>query len=187
MKTLKFKITGVGPMLMHSIRLADRRDPITKEIAAINKKRTKRTDEDFDRLQLLEWQGGLWLDDTGRPCLPPDAITSCVRAGARKTKCGKDAEAGVWCDEPATLHYDGPTDLEELFSDSRFVDYRGAGIGKARVMRTRPKFPSWSASFALEIDESLVSEDDVRTWMKTAGAWCGIGDYRPRFGRFVVE
>jgi len=187
MKTLKVKITGVCPLLMHSIRLADRLDPITKQIAAINAKKLRRTESDFDTLRELEWQGGLWLDDQGRPCLPPDAVISCLIAGARKTRAGKDAESGVWCDDPATLDYDGPKDLSALYAEKRFVDYRAVAVQRARVMRTRPRFPTWGATLVLTFDPGVTSEKSVRQWLETAGASCGIGDFRPRFGRFVVE
>lgn len=186
MKTIKIKIKGVCPLIMHNGQLADRKCEYVKEMKKINAKKKNRTEEDFDRLERLEWEGGLWLHE-GAPCLPPDSIHACVIEGARKTKSGKKATAGVWCDEPARLAYDGPKKLDELYADPRFVDSRGCKVQRARIMRTRPIFRQWGATIELTYDPKQVDEDDLREWVATAGAEVGMGDYRPRFGRFVVE
>ena len=198
MKTIKIKIKGVCPLIMHNGQLADRKCIYVQEIKKINAKKKNRTDEDFDRLERLEWEGGLWLHE-GAPCLPPDSIHACVIEGARKTKSGKKATAGVWCDEPARLVFEGPQpkqgtettiplrELDKLYAEPRFVDSRGCKVQRARIMRTRPIFRTWSATIELTYDPKQVDEGDLREWVTTAGAEVGMGDYRPRFGRFVVE
>ena len=69
---IALRLVGVGPLLMHSSRLADPLDPLTKQLAAITSKAV-RTEADHERIAQLEWHGGLWLAD-GRPCIPPHCL-----------------------------------------------------------------------------------------------------------------
>jgi hypothetical protein len=45
----------------------------------------------------------------------------------------------------------------------------------------------WWLTCTIEFDESIVNEAQVLSSTKEAGALCGIGDWRPKFGRFTVE
>ncbi len=49
-----------------------------------------------------------------QPVLPDEAIHVCLIEGARKTRNGPAAKAGLLCEEHAVLEYDGPTDPHEL-------------------------------------------------------------------------
>ncbi|HXJ49152.1 MAG TPA: hypothetical protein VNF91_08290, partial [Candidatus Acidoferrum sp.] len=57
-----------------------------------------------------------------------------------------------------------------------------------RVMRTRPRFPSgWRCAFEITLMPSAgVNVEDVRQALTVAGALSGLGDFRPRYGRFKV-
>lgn len=62
---------------------------------------------------------------------------------------------------------------------------------RGRVMRYRPKFDEgWEIDFALDYDEVLLSEEQVRTIVDDCGARVGLLDFRPArkgpFGRFMV-
>jgi hypothetical protein len=60
-------------------------------------------------------------------------------------------------------------------------------IQKARVMRHRPLIRDWRLTFELVVlDHEMLPIDALRTILDHAGAQVGIGDYRPRFGRFSV-
>lgn len=185
MKMIEMKIQGVVPLIMHNGDLANRNNRFTREIAAINKKKSKRTDLDFDRLERLEWEGGLWQKD-GKPCIPADAIHALVIGGARKTRSGKVAEAGVWCDEDALVEYSGPKTIDGLYENKQFVDQRGVRVQRSRIIRTRPIFRAWSATIKLVFDPNQTNEQDVREWVRVGGEQIGLGDYRPRFGRFLI-
>jgi len=54
-------------------------------------------------------------------------------------------------------------------------------------MRTRPKFANWAADLNVEFVPTLLNEEDVRSFLSTAGAQIGVGDWRPRFGRFRIN
>jgi hypothetical protein len=54
-------------------------------------------------------------------------------------------------------------------------------------MRTRPLFPEWRAEVEVKFLSSLVDAEAVEGWFKLGGELLGIGDFRPRHGRFSVE
>ena len=54
-------------------------------------------------------------------------------------------------------------------------------------MRTRPKFNTWAANLVIQYDDAQLNEEDVRELLVIAGESIGVGDWRPKFGRFIVE
>jgi hypothetical protein len=187
MKTVTLKLRGVAPLLMHNARLADPTDPITREKSKISKGRNK-TEETLLAIKELEWRGGLYLDEKGRPSIPADMLLATCINGARKAKLGKEASAAVYCEEAFfPLEYDGPKDLKKLYEDGRFCDYRSVAQQKQRIMRARPIFRQWSVDVAMQVDDEIINPEQVREAMIAAGARVGFGDFRPRYGRFVVE
>lgn len=183
-EAISLDLVGVGPMLMHSARLADPLDPLTRSIAAITSKRLK-TEADQARISELEWQGGLWLHD-GQPCLPTHCIKSVLVAGARKRNKGAVARAAFQPDGPALVEHDGPKNIAELWTDIRFRHREMVRVRDALTPRTRPCFPQWRARIAATFLPSMVNRAEVIEFFKLAGPH-GLGDHRPEFGRFLVE
>lgn len=186
-ETIHFEIEGIAPLLTHNIRLCNSRDPIVRAMKEITAKGTKKTDTDIEELARLEFMGGLYLGDNGEPVVPGENIEATIRDGARKSRKGKDALAGIISDGNWPLIYDGPKTADELWEDGRFSDIRGVVVGKARVMRTRAMFRAWSLKFDVSFLPGVVSARDVRDWLATAGQIVGLLDGRPKFGRFVVK
>ena len=59
---------------------------------------------------------------------------------------------------------------------------------KGRVMAYRPHIPEWNIEFEITvIDEDLIDGETLNTILVRAGQTVGVGNYRPRFGRFIVE
>lgn len=184
-ETVRFHLVGVAPLLMHNARLCDPLDPWSREIAAITRKRI-RTTADHERIAELEFLGSMWLND-GRPCIPATVIEGVIVAAARTRKHGRQARSGVICTDNATLVYQGPTVVEKLWEDPNFrlrIPVRTPG---GRVMRTRPSFAEWQADVEISFLPTLVDADALETWLRIGGDQCGMGDFRPRFGRFTVE
>ncbi len=186
-QTLKVKIVGVAPLLMHNSQLADPLNRFTRAIKEITKKGKKKTDSDLEQLSKLEFMGGLYVDDQGRPAIPGECLEGMIRDGARKSRSGKDAQCGILSDGVWALEYEGPKDTEKLWEDERFRDYRVCRVNSARVMRMRPKFPEWSLTFEVAFQEEVTNRTDVEKWLRDAGQFVGLLDFRPRFGRFEVE
>jgi hypothetical protein len=178
------RLVGVGPMLMHSARLADPLDPMTKAIAAITSKRVK-TEADHARIAELEWHGGLWLFE-GRPCLPPHCLKAVLVEGARKRKKGTIAKAAFVADGPSIIEHDGPDTVPALWADARFRHREMVRVRESLTVRTRPCFPRWSARLTATFLPSMIDRAEIIEFYKLAGPH-GVGDHRPEFGRFLVE
>lgn len=189
-KTAKVTIEGVAPMLMHNARLANPADDIVKQIKAITgKHHSKKTEADELKLMELEYMGGLYFDDSCGAFIPSVNIEGCLRDGAKISRKGKAIESGIQVNPDCVkLLYDGPKTAESLYADKRFVDCRAAKLQKSStVMRTRPRFDNWSAEFEILIIEDVVNPSDVHEALVKAGMMKGLGDFRPKFGRFVVR
>lgn len=100
---------------------------------------------------------------------------------------GPKAKAGLVIRENLLLEYDGPKEVEALWQDGGFVLRSGVRIGPVRIMRTRPKFTDWQADLVVDYLPHLLNGADVTSFLDAAGEQIGIGDWRPRFGRFVVR
>lgn len=187
MQTINIKLTGLSPLLMHSDRFANPLDPMTKAHKELTAKR-KKTDEDHLAIAKSEWLGGMYHDDQIGPYMPGNNIDSSIVAGAKLQKLGSKFKAAVMVvEDQIPLQYEGPRDMTGMFSDGRFTDVRGVKVGMAKVMRYRPKFSKWALSFTVAFDETAVNQDEVVKAIEDAGRMCGLGDFRPRFGKFSVQ
>ncbi len=57
---------------------------------------------------------------------------------------------------------------------------------RGRSMCYRPRMDEWSLDFEIEVLDDRADKDAIEEILKLAGLRCGIGSYRPRFGRFTV-
>jgi len=154
-------------------------------LAAITGKR-KKTEADYVEAARREWYGSLYIHD-GRPCIPGEMLEAGLVQAAKKTKRGNEAKAGIICDGFFPLEYDGPKEPDALWADGRFMFKVGARVSGKRIMRTRPRFDEWSATVEVEFMPDLLNPADIASMMRTLGAYIGLGDWRPKFGRFTVE
>lgn len=188
MKQLQTTWTGIRPLIVHNGELANPLNRYSKAMKEISSKR-KKTDSDFEAMARLEFEGGLYFDDEHGPVMPSDCIEACLQSGAKKSKLGKDVQAACFVsDDVVRIEYDGPRDIDKLYADRRFVLQKGVKVTTSRIIRTRPMFPTgWQISFTLEYDETILNVAAIKKAMVDAGALCGLGDWRPKFGRFTVE
>ena len=184
-KTIDFHVRGVAPLLMHNGQLANPMNKFAKAMKAITSKR-KKTDEDHAQLADLEFTGGLYVDEQGRPVLPGEVVEATIVAGAKKTKKGKDAKSAIIVDGNFPVIYDGPKTVDGLCGDERFRYVAGVVVGQSRVMRTRPMFKNWECKFTVHYLDEVFDPQEVIDFVETAGRVAGFGDCRPRFGRFEV-
>lgn len=190
MKTITVKWTGIRPLVMHNGLMADPTNPLVRRIKEITSKGSKKmTDADYEERDRLEWEAALYWDEKDGPVILSDNIERCIQLGAQKSRIGKDVQAVVFCSEPYTrVEYEGPRSKDKMFADPRFTLRKGVAVQKSRIIRVRPMIPTgWRLNFALEFDESILNEKNLVKAMNDAGALIGLGDHRPKFGRFVVE
>lgn len=184
---VRLSLTGTAPLLSHNIRLANPLDPIARQMKEISAKR-KKTDDDFMQLARLEFEGGLYLSPVLGPYLPGANIEKCIVEGGRITKQGKQVERGLFViDNEVPLIYSGPRTAETMWADENYRSAMAVKIGQSRVMRTRPIFRSWALDAEAEVDPGLLNIEQLVSVATDAGAMVGLGDYRPRYGRFTVS
>lgn len=186
MKTATYSITGLTPLMMHSERLVNPFDTLTREIKAITGKR-KKTEDDLLEIARLEWLGGLYHDDDAGIHVPGYNVMAALIGGGKLHKLGTAIKrSAIINEDKVTLLHDGAPQPEALFKDTRFVDMRSVKVGTSKVMRCRPIFRKWALKFSVSYDESAIQRGDLDMCLRSAGQMVGLGDYRPRYGRFEV-
>ena len=182
---VKITIEGVCPLVMHNGRLADPLDEWAKRMKAVSSKRNK-TDADIEELARLEFMGGLYYDEKNGIYIPADMIEACFINGAKKSKRGPQAKSGFFLDEDAKFEYKGPKKPDELWQNKDFVLKAKVRIMANSVMRYRPHFPKWKATFTALFFDDILSKPEIKEILETAGRIVGLGDWRPKYGRFKV-
>lgn len=179
-------LRGILPLMCHNSRLADPLDEITRAISAISRKKTK-TDQDHEEMARLEHVGGLYWDPDLGPTMPAPNIERCLVDAAKKQKLGTTMKSALLITEQAApILYDGPRTADGLWADKTFRDRSSVKVGMSRVMRTRPLFPNWALEVNGYLDEQI-EKHQFDQIIATAGKIIGLGEYRPRFGRFEAE
>lgn len=191
---VRFKLISTSPLLMHNPRMADPQYEINRQIKTITSKR-KKTDQDLQTIERLEWYGGLYTmttNGTGSVCVcqPTSKLRKCLINTAKISKMSKTVERALSFTTLETpLIYDGPSDIDKLFEDERFTSRLSVGVQNKRVMRCRPKFPKWQMTIdGLFIEDAGLNFDQLQSLVELAGQVEGIGDNRVNgYGRFVGE
>jgi hypothetical protein len=184
-ESVSLRVLGTRRLLMHCGRMADPLDPATKALKRLTSRRMK-TEADHEEIGRIEWNGSLWLD-AGRPCIPAEALAGTFVAAAKSLKRKDAARAGLMVERNALLEYEGPADLDELWSSPEFKLRALVTIGGARTVRTRPCFKDWAVNFKAHYLPSLWNREDVVEMYRLAGFTKGLGDWRPTNGTFLVE
>lgn len=197
MKTLKAELTGIRPLIMHSAVGVDPSNKSVREISRLAKE-VKKVKSDPDRqaelreqICRLEWELSAYWNEGGF-YLPGDNLFRAITEGARKQKNGKAVEAGLLPIEDAQIKTPKayPLKLDELYKDEAYqfrYPVRVPPKTGARLIKVRAKIPTgWKAVIVLEFDDDL-SIQAIKEAFETAGRLIGLGDWRPKFGRFIVK
>ena len=186
MKTIQIMIKGIAPMLMHSDVTANPLNEWTKKLKEVTSKR-KKTDEDHAEISKIEFQASMYYDKEHGYYVPAQNIEACLLNSAKMFKLGTLIKQAVLISENGTFVFpDKDTTPEKLYKKSLYVDMRTVKIGTSKTVRTRPIFMEWASSFTVFIDEDKMNITELKQIVENAGKYVGIGDYRPRYGRFEV-
>ncbi|XXX79270.1 hypothetical protein WMF30_10895 [Sorangium sp. So ce134] len=196
-KEFKCRIVGVRPLIVHNVQLADPLNDYTKRISELTAMSAKAKKQEDIQLKLarIEFEGSMYLDENKCQVIPSENILRAIRDGGAEQRNGKKIEATVSLGEDVVpIEYDGPTDIDEMFDAKGPLGHifrfrkqakpRGQGV----VLRTRPRFPKWALSFTVQIVLGAgIGEKNVRDAIEDAGKLKGLGDWRPRYGLFVLD
>ena len=168
MEKVKVKIKGVISLLMHKYNFDHKEEE------------AKRKDEQYSIK--TDVKDALYYDKKIGCYAPSTWIEACLREAAKDFKQGKRTYrntilSSVFCEqEKIPLH-------KKTYDE---VDIRPVVIQRNRIVKGRPKFNTWELEFVLNYDETRIKKDILKQILEEAGATKGIGDYRPKFGRFKV-
>lgn len=184
MKTFQVSIKGVTPLLQH--RFGEEAEQSGATRGVLVNRGTPR--EEAAKVVYQNKRGEFYFPGTAIGRLLREAGGSHKMKGSRKSaKYIIPAACLVMQDEIAIRNGDGKTLAKEFEVDSRPVTIPAT---KGRVMRHRPRFDHWSATFVLRVNEKLLPPDFVNQLLSEGGQQIGIGDYRPEkggpFGTFVL-
>jgi hypothetical protein len=193
-KQVKLLFEGVRPLLQNNVRKANPLDPAAKALSELTSKR-KKTDADHAQIQHVEWLGGLYHDEQLGPYVKAEAIERSIQDGARLSKGGKTIERGLFVfgdegNDLVPIIYSGPRDIEGLWAERDQGGYcytTAVGIAGKKTIRSRPQFRKWMLEFSAVLEDELLSAEDLIHYARQAGRFIGIGDRRPRYGRYTVQ
>lgn len=197
MKMMAVSIKSVSPLIHNCPRLLDPACPFNAAMKPLIAARSKRTETQINELAELQWRAGLYFDsyigptdhdrDGLGPVLPGANFEAMLVDACKKSRRGKLAKAGLFVmEDQVRIDYDGPRDPTEMYSTGRFCRVDNMTVGMARVAKLRPTFIKWAATFTVNFDPDMFSAPDVVSLVELAGKLIGIGDSRPRFGRFNI-
>lgn len=170
------EIQGIAPLLQNNI------EGSMEQMTRKGKRRTGGVKDDAE-----SWKGKLYRIEDGLGH-PGAAIESALVKAGRDFKADKRrsmadiVKATCFVTEPY-LTLVGKTE-PDLINRASVVNPHTKG----RCFCYRPMFETgWKGSFSLQIaDLEMVSVDRIKEILDHAGRRVGIGDWRPKFGRFFV-
>jgi hypothetical protein len=184
MYTVNVQVEGIAPLLQHRFPMPDFDD-----LSKGGKKKTGETDYS------QEWRNYLYISG-GEVYQPATHFDGClIKAAAgykiqgSRGKTYKDLFKGnVFCSPDEIPHgIEAPETLDTDADKPLYLDVRPCVVQRARIVRVRPAFkPGWKLNFEITVLDDQIPPNVVSDVLAMAGRTVGIGDFRPRFGRFMV-
>jgi len=216
MEQYSIVLEGLTPLLMHNDNL-----PFCEKIIAWRKEPENKANSvaGDDRSPAWTWIGYLYHDGKNLG-VSSDNIMTMLKEGGSKVLTGKKQEtykkqtqSGLMLDQQQLdLRVSGNTiaisDIKPLIGEIDFSKHietaerlgfellvKRAKIGKAKHVRVRPMFRTWTLEGSFTVFDSELTgltEEVLKTILNQAGALCGLCDWRPSspsasgtFGRFA--
>lgn len=179
------KVRGVSPLLQNRFPMPDYED-----MGIGGHKQTGKIDYS------QQWRESLYVTRNKEVYQPAvhferSMVKSAVnfKIQGKRGKTYKDlVSASVFISPEEILHGIGePDELDTDGDKALYLDLRPVVIQRARVPKVRPAFkPGWELEFVIDVIDDQMPQEMLKDILDYAGRAIGIGDYRPRFGRFQV-
>lgn len=182
MKTYEIKIKSICPMLHHGAQAVGMQEQ------SLKKKGGTALTGNPD-----EWKDTIYYKDGIGIYLPAMSFEACIKNAAKQFKitgratATKYVDSGVFCiDEYLPFLVNGKPimslDDPRIVIDKRTVKNPST---KGRNVRYRAKFDEWASSFKILVHaDDYLSDKLLSEIIVYGGLYVGVGDYRPKFGRF---
>lgn len=176
MKVFKVEIQGVTAFLQHRFGESAEEPGAARKVLV--QRGTPR--EEAEKVTYRNAKGEFYFPGAAIGRLLREAGGGHKLKGTRKSaKYVVPAAVLVLGDEVRILNGDSKTPAKDFEVDSRPVTIPAT---KGRVMRHRPRFDTWSATFDLRVNDQILPTDFVQQLLVEGGQQIGIGDYRPEKG-----
>lgn len=162
------EIKGIRPLLMHSAETMEAGEELAKK----------------DRGTKVEAESYLYKDGNGKICCPSIVLLSALKNSAVNFLVGGKGKKTY-----KNYIYSGVAIEQEnieLISNGWELDKKTVVVGRARIIRARPKFNEWSMKFTMAILSDVVTPPILKTMLEHTGKYSGIMDFRPLYGLFEV-
>lgn len=173
MKKIKCCIKGVAPLLQHKMSLETE-----TQLASAVKRRAGQVKQDNPEDYLYKIEDKIYQ--------PSEHILQAIikrlsnyKIQGKGKKTYKEIGQGYLSITPEFILHKN----QNWIVDSRTVVIPAT---RGRSVRLRPRFNDWELEFVIEILNEDLPLDVVKSALDDAGREGGLGDYRPRFGRFIV-
>lgn len=177
-KTYRVTIEGVCPMLQNRL-------PV---LVGGGKRKSKAEIAD---MSANEWKEKAYFAEDIGVYLPAEHIERSIAVAAGNWKLGKKVTATVFCSDtrfPIKMkNFPRFTSIEDFVTHG-LVDRRNVKMKTgSSVGRARPMLPTgWRVTVDVMVTAPDIGGDTLAEILEHAGQFVGIGDYRPKFGRFDV-
>jgi len=182
-KRIEVSIVGVAPGMLHHRFPEAIMAGLVNPVKLTGRKNLNAEDEA---------EAAAYRMEDGRLCQPAEHVyAAMVKAGTAfmiqgrgKTTYRDAVKGGLLVEPDPLIPLLTPAGKPIM---SYLIDARPARVQRARVMRHRPLIQTWRLDLTLIIlDEETFPATVANAILVKAGQTVGIGDYRPRFGRFTV-
>jgi hypothetical protein len=194
MRNAEISITGVSPLLMNNPQTVDRFNGFAKRMAAINAKKTRRTDDDYLELRDLEMESKTYFDKNGVGIYVPSSWLSeaIATAAFRVAKISRaDIRGALFTtEEKIPLKFrdmDKVKAITDIIKNEAFRIVLNLPQGQTRLAKAFPIFHQWSFKTSVEFDDKIIDPDSVTRIVEHTAKYGGFGDFRPKFGRAAAE
>jgi len=183
MKKYNIKLESICTMLHHGSQAVGMEEPQTK------RKGGSAVHGDKD-----EWKKTIYYDEQHGVYLPAINMEACMKEAAKQFKIGRGTatkyiNSGVFCTEEHLPLYINGTIIKTLDDPRITIDKRTIKNPntKGRQVRYRAKFNQWTTEFQLMVTaDDYIDKKLLTEIIKYGGNFIGIGDFRPRFGRYKL-
>jgi len=193
MRTARISVTGASPLLMNNPQTVDRFNKFAKRMAAINAKKTRRTDDDYLELRDLEMESKSYFDEKIGVYVPSSWLGEAIATTAfRVAKISRADIRGAMftTEEKIKLIYrdqEKVKGIEDIVKNPLFRTVLNLPQGQTRLAKAFPIFHQWSFKTAVEFDDKIIDPDSLTRIVDHAAKYGGFGDFRPKFGRASAE
>ena len=172
---VNISIKGTSPLLFHRWNC----ESVEEKAKAKKGSEAKKTDN---------VESYVYRDDEGFICIPGEYLRMAIIGAAKFEQDPRSPRKSAM-----DMFKAGVVSLTELASmgtkEWDYLDKRRVTIQRNGVTRSRPAMKEgWQGTFSIQILlPEYINEGFLRQVLENAGRLIGIGDFRPTYGRFVIQ